>query len=339
MPKQALAALDWPNLEVFLERHAQTVNFGYLRDALELDAARRLDVSPAAMSFEARVFSYEDKALTSQLREEMSGAGWEVFAKPRQERTAKLIAETAAYMRLYEFFHQPSHMRSLDLRDADPSLVEDRQLIYEQALLILRVYADSGLLERRHIRSIRSRTHGGLALRDEHEAARLLETCRDVNELLLSYEWLARRSEFESIVTSLKATSRYRKHVQIDDVKTMPDEELALMIRGLMHRVQRVYRRTHHLADIDLDLTDWVNQHFLHDDPLEGEAVVYLIGGDFRNHLPAAERLKDRYGVEPILVMMREQYANTRPATRRALDAYQQFWLDGFVSSCAPVAS
>lgn len=90
--------------------------------------------------------------------------------------------------------------------------------------------------------------------------------------------------------------------------------------------------------DIDADLSSWVLTQ-VKPDGVGGlsdlPAVVYLVGADFNNFLPLAERLK-RYGAQPVLITVKGKLDQLNRQTRRGMELYDVVFIEDIQEQHGP---
>lgn len=325
--KLALVAMDWPNVWHRLREADRDIHLPFLLKGLKLDAAERLMAPPQAFSFEAIAFVQQlpegderpvlHRALSQVLA--MQAAGWRVV---RKLRPPDPIEERALVSALASAMDAPEQRRVDQLTRLVAYQDWDRlRGLAETILVDSGAYATKGQL-----RTLRTRPKQ----MGQHNNAHwdiLITTCLAVSMLSLVALRRSQRPCFAGILSEMDQISLFQGI--IFSLDRVDDDRLPARLMRLRDAANQALRIQHHRDDIDLMLTDWVHQHFVGHEADSREAVVYLVGDDYLNTLPAVERLQ-RYGVEPVLVISRAKLYSANRSTRRALERHSIIWLESF---------
>lgn len=351
MRPQAVIAVDGPNVLVTMGklfgREAKLDHFA-LKAALLEDAHERLGTDDFKTKAAVFLQSHgQDGPTEGRARFEgmLSGSGWKVFTKPPADYPVDLVAvsrglDEALGTRGYQAIREVKRaLRELDAaRDAECDCIADTaaSTLRESVDTLTKVYAIHYNLPTRMV----LRVVLPLLVRLTR-----FKKPRSLLEELLVKAWSnisqAERGQAEY-------TQRVREHLAVAyasqlgwsgrerDVQADPYE---MPIAQLMDRAHRVRKELaaqrdelHRAGDVDDILSDWARRQVKPDpkrDPML-PAVVYLVGNDYRNHLPLAERLR-RYGAQVVLVLQPCHLARTSVDKQSEVSRYPLIRLDTFV--------
>ncbi len=356
MCAQAVIAVDGPNVLVTMGklfgREAKLDHFA-LKAALLEDARTRLGTDEFKTKAAVFLQSHgQDGPTEGRARFEgmLSGSGWKVFTKPPVDYPADLVAvsrglDDALGTRGYQAVREVKRaLRELDAaRDAECDCIADTAVstLRESVRTLTKVYAIHYALSTRMV----LRVVLPLLVRLTR-----FKRPRSLLERLLIDAWSnisqAERGQAEYI-------QRVREHLaaayasQLDwpskerDVQADPHEMSNAMLMDRAHRARRALAaqrdELHRAGDVDDLLSTWTRSQIM--PALNGApnlpAVVYLVGNDYRNHLPLAERLR-RYGAQVVLVLQPCHLARTPVDKQSEVGRYPLIRLDTFVDvGCA----
>lgn len=331
--KLALVAMDWPNVWHSLRGKAE-LNYAYLRLALLMDAANRLDEVPERICYEAQAFVQEQHPLDSRPEahrsqeyvQQLEQAKWTVLRKVREPDP---LVEQKLALKLSQLIDTPEHRLYLALIGLQA--YEDWDDLRSLAETLLAGFDEFMTPGQR--RTLRKRPR--LLADHGHENWDILHaTCSEIIHSLLVRKRATQRRQFDAIITAMLKAELLAIDVRLPNLDAIPDDKLPEAVYELNGRIRQALRRDHHLRDIDLLLTNWLHAHFVGRNPADYQAIAYLVGDDYLNHLTAAERLA-RYGVQAVLVVSHAQYDMAHADTKAALRQHELIWLDDFTTMFA----
>ncbi len=322
----AVVAMDWPNVWHTMQDISQSLNLGYLRKALQLDAAERLKAAPQQFTFEATAFlqSPDSPSLTSNyVRERLAleETGWSVITRVSSRAPE---GDMELFQRLDELVRIPEMTQRGEFLHLHT--YEDWDLFRDLAEELLARHGDSAT--KSQLRTLRTRPKQLLQRNPEYWDI-LMRVCLELCNRFLNERRQEQRQEFAQLVEALRASPMLGPCVNGADPLQVPDRDLADFMYRVYACARGIVRRDHHLRDIDMDLTTWVHEHFLWREPEDYQGVAYLVGDDYTNHLVVAERL-ERYRVPAVLVVSDYHFQRAQRGTQKSLQRYPLIWLDEF---------
>jgi hypothetical protein len=347
----AVAAVDGPNVYHLLKDlyPQDRVDYAEMRKHLCSDAVKRLgedyDVEFAVLMQGQAVNSMTPSSVSARMTfvEYLTSAGWLVVEKdPPESYPFELIDANEmlanALVVPAQIVRDEMHgLAKLFEADASCELSSNTRENLRDAVTDLRVYRQ--MFTTRQWLALRASTSFMLATMNRASSRRAL-----VKLLYRAYGAIAdtqtkQDSYFSGIRTAL---IHYFENVDawkgVDRkfLETREPQELLQMARRVEKEQSRALTKLRLERDVDSLLSEWVLEKIKPDltKPPRHPAVTYLVGSDYRNFLPLAERMK-RYGAQPVFVTYKGQLDRANTKTRQEVNAYPCIWLEQFLTGSA----
>ncbi len=333
----AVAAVDGPNVHRLLKDlyGNQRVDYASLRQHLRSDAQERFggrfDWRAAVLLQGQAVNSMTPDSIAARMAfaEYLAGAGWPLIEKdPSGDYPFELIDANRLLKRAMTVPAQITRSELLELgargrfsdedlgnlREATSELKAYRQTFTARRWLMLRaiIATLSALKSRRTLVKVLARTYGSIAQMQAKQDVYYA----GIRSALAHY--------FENFEVPDGASRQY--------LDACEPQELMRLARRVEKEQSTMLTALRHERDVDALLSEWVLEK-IKPDPTKlprHPAVTYLVGGDYRNFLPLAERMK-RYGVQPVFVTFERQLDQASLRTRQEVGVYPCIWLEQFL--------
>lgn len=352
MSTLVIIAVDGPNVHhqqrEFYGKDVK-LNFGRLREALALDATTH---GPFGSEVELRTAVFQQGQAARQQTEDsiasrerfqgyLRAAGWEVIEQLAQDYPIELaelhalLAESLVVTGEKVVSDIEAASKCLEVVDGRLGKLEEEQLLNvfrDAAADLAQVYSPYYRLTTR----LRLRW----SLRFLCANLRWPAFRRRLEDLLVrawSEIGQAERGQADytqhvrsALGVALESPVRWT-HPQLD-VADLSDQKVVLAASVAVDVLAQDLKKLRVARDVDQLLGDWVVQQVRPDmgKPARLPATVYLVGNDYRNHLPLAERMQ-RYGVRPVLVVFKSHLKSANPNTQEQVARYPTLWLDSYI--------
>jgi hypothetical protein len=344
----AVAAVDGPNVHHLLKDMYphDRVDYAKMREYLRSDADKRLgksyDVEFAVLMQGQAVNSMTPSSVSARMTfvEYLTSAGWLVVEKDPPETypfeliDANIMLANALVVPAQIVRDEMNGLAKLFEADASCELSSKTRENLRDAVTDLRVYRQ--MFTTRQWLALRASTSLMLATMNRPRVRRAL-----VKLLFRAYGAVAEAQTkqdayFEGIRSALihyfESVDSW-KGVDRKFLETREPQELLQMARRVEKEQSRALTKLRLERDVDSLLSEWVLGKVKPDltKPPRHPAVTYLVGSDYRNFLPLAERMK-RYGAQPVFVTFKGQLDRASPKTRQEVNAYPCIWLEQFLT-------
>lgn len=343
----AVAAVDGPNVHHLLKELYPTdrVDYAAMREHLRADATKRLGkdfVWESAVLMQgqaANSMTPDSVAARMTFVGYLTGAGWPVVEKdPPESYPFELID---ANERLKQAMIVPAQITRDEMlglaryleSDARGKLSDEARENLRAAASELKVYRQ--MFDSKQWIALRASTSLLLVTMNRPSSRRAL-----VKLLFRTYQSIAEAQAkqdtyCEGIRTAL--THYFESFGEWGGVdrrllETCEPQELLQLARRVENEQNKALTALRYERDVDSLLSEWVLAKVKPDPtkPPRHPAVTYLVGSDYRNFLPLAERMK-RYGAQPVFVTFRGQLDRANSKTKQEVSAYPCIWQEQFL--------